>query len=119
MRQERSSLPIAMMLVVVPLLLVASASARTVTISPSPLTGTEGNNLTVDCSYVGGGRTNFELTVDDSRIVSLAKFVGASMTPTGTRFVYGPLERSDSDKVFECDDSIGNRASATLVVHCE
>ena len=120
MRQERSSLPIAMMLVVVPLLLlVASASARTVTISPSPLTGTEGSNLTVDCGYVGGGRTNFELTVDDSRIVNLAKFVDASVTPTGVQFVYGPLEMSDSDKVFECDDSIGNRASATLVVHCE
>ena len=41
------------------------------------------------------------------------------MTPTGTRFVYGSLERSDSGKVLECDDSGGNRASATLVVHCE
>ena len=109
-----------MMLVVVSLLiLVASASAQTVTISPSPLTGTEGSNLAVDCSLVGGGRTDFELTVDDSRILTLAKFVGASVTPTGTRFVYGPLERSDSGKVFECDDSTSNRASATLVVHCE
>ena len=100
-------------------LLASRTSAQTVTISPSPLTGTEGSNLTVDCGYVGGGRTDFELTVDDSRIVSLAKFVGASVTPTGTRFVYGPLERSDSGKVFECDDSTSNRASATLVVHCE
>ena len=75
--------------------------------------------MTVACSYVGGGRTDFELTVDDRRIVNLAKFVGASVTPTGTQFVYGPLERSDSGKVFECDDSGGNRGSATLVVHCE
>ena len=57
--------------------------------------------------------------MDDSRIVTLAKFVSASVTPTGTRFVYGPLERSDSGKGFQCDDSGGNRASATLVVHCE
>ena len=100
-------------------LLASRASAQTVTISPSPLTGTEGSNLTVDCSYVDGGRTDFELTVDDRRIVSLTKFVGVSVTPTGTRFVYGPLERLDSGKVFECDDSGGSRASATLVVHCE
>ena len=99
--------------------LASRTSAQTVAISPSPLTGTEGSNLTVDCSYVGGERTDFELTVDDRRIVNLAKFVGASVTPTGTQFVYGPLERSDSGKVFECDDSGGNRASATLVVHCE
>ena len=64
-------------------------------------------------------RTDFELTVDDRRIVNLAKFVGASVTPTGTQFVYGPLERSDSCEVFECDDSGGNRPSATSVVHCE
>ena len=108
------------MLEVVLLLILASrAFAQTVNISPSPLTGSEGSNLTVDCSLVGGERSDFELTVNDSRIVTLAKFVGASVTPTGTRFVYGPLERSDSDKVFECDDSGGNRASATLVVHCE
>ena len=100
---------------VVFLLLASRASAQTVAISPSPLTGTEGSN----CSVVGGGRTDFELTVDDSRIVTLAMFVGASVTTTGTQFVYGPLERSDSSKVFECDDSGGNRASATLVVHCE
>ena len=104
---------------VVFILLASRTSAQTVAISPSPLTGTEGSNLTVDCGYVGGGRTDFELTVNDSRILTLAKFVGASMTPTGTQFVYGPLERSDSGKVFECDDSTGNRASATLVVHCE
>ena len=85
------------------LLLASRASAQTVEKSPS----------------VGGGRTDFELTVDDRRIVNLAKFVGASVTTTGTQFVYGPLERSDSSKVFECDDSGGNRASATLVVHCE
>ena len=97
------------------LLLASRASAQTVAISPSPLTGTEGSN----CSVVGGGRTDFELTVDDSRIVTLAMFVGASVTTTGTQFVYGPLERSNSGKVFECDDSGGNRASATLVVHCE
>ena len=108
------------MLEVVLLLILASrASAQTVSISPSPLTGTEGSNLTADCSYVGGGRTDFDLTVDDRRIVNLAKFVGASVTPTGTQFVYGPLERSDSGKVFKCDDSGGNRASATLVVHCK
>ena len=101
------------------LLLASRTSAQTVTISPSPLTGTEGSNLTVDCSVVGGGRTDFELTVDDSRIVTLAKFVGASVTSTGTQFVYGPLERSDSGKVFECDDSGGNRASTALVVHCK
>ena len=99
--------------------LASRASAQTVAISPSPLTGTEGSNLTVGCSYVGGGRTDFDLTVDDRRIVTLAKFVGASVTPTGTQFVYGPLERSDLGKVFKCDDSGGNRASATLVVHCE
>ena len=75
--------------------------------------------MTVACSYVGGGRTDFELTVDDSRIVNLAKFVGASVTPTGTQYVYGPLERSDSGKVFECDDSGGRRASEILVVHCK
>ena len=105
--------------VVLFLLLASRASAQTVAISPSPLTGTEGSNLAVDCGYVGGGRTDFELTVDDRRIVNLAKFVGASVTPTGTRFVYGPLERSDSGQVFECDDAGGIRASATLVVHCE
>ena len=108
-----------MLEVVLFLLLASNTSAQTVNISPSPLTGTEDSNLTVDCSVVGGGRTDFELTVDDSRILTLAKFVGASVTPTGTRFVYGPLERSDSGKVFECDDSGSNRASATLVVHCE
>ena len=101
------------------ILLTLRASAQTVAISPSPLTDTEGSNLTVDCSYVSGGRTDFELTVNDRRIVSLAKFVGVSVTPTGTRFVYGPLERSDSGQVFECDDAGGIRASATLVVHCE
>ena len=75
--------------------------------------------MTVDCGYVSGERTDFELTVNDSRIVSLAKFVGVSVTPTGAQFVYGSLERLDSGKVFECDDSGGIRASATLVVHCE
>ena len=54
-------------------LLASRASAQTVAISPSPLTGTEGSNLTVDCSYVSGGRTDFELTVDDRRIVTLAR----------------------------------------------
>ena len=101
------------------LLLIPRVSAQTVAIAPSPLIGVEGSNLAVDCSLVGGGRTDFELTVDGTDVTTLAKFVRASVTPTGTRFVYGLLERSDSGKVFECDDSMGNRASATLAVHCE
>ena len=96
---------------VVFVLLASRASAQTVAISPSPLTGTEGRGTWL--------LTAFGLTVDDRRVVNLAKFVGASVTTTGTQYVYGPLERSDAGKVFECDDSGGNRASATLVVHCE
>ena len=100
------------------LLLISRVSAQTVDIAPSPLIGVEGSNLTVDCSLVGEGTTVFELTVDGTDVTTLAKFVGASVTPTGTRFVYGPLERSDSGKGFRCDDG-GSRATATLVVHCE
>ena len=100
-------------------LLAPRASAQTVAIAPSPLTGTEGRNLTVDCSLVGGGRRDFELLVAGVRITTLAKFVGASVTPTGTQFVYGPLERSESGTIFECDDTGGNRASVTLMVNCK
>ena len=110
----------AMMLVSVAiLLLVSRACAQTVTILPSPLTGTEGSNLAINCSLVGGGRANFELTVNGTDITTLGKFVDASMTDVGTQFVYGPLERSESGIVFECDDGSTNRASGTLVVNCE
>ena len=109
-----------MMLVFVAFLsVVASASAQTVAISPSPLIGLEGSSLTVDCGLVGGGRTDFELLVNGSRITTLPKFAGASVTPTGTQFVYGPLNRSEAGIVFECDDSGGNRADETLVVNCK
>ena len=115
-RIKRDSL----MLVFVPILfLVSSACAQTVAITPSTLIGVEGSNLTVGCSLVGGGSTIFELSVNGSRITTLAKFIGASMTPTGTQFVYGPLERSESGIVFECDDGAANKASATLVVNCK
>ena len=108
-----------MLLFVSFLLLVSSASAQTVEIAPSPLIGIEGSNLTVDCSVVGGDRVDFELSVDGTRVTTLAKFVDASITPTGTQFVYGPLERREAGIVFECDDSGSNRASATLMVHCK
>ena len=101
------------------LLPALKALAQTVAISPSPLVGTGGSNLNVDCSLVGGGRKDFDLLVNGSNITMLFKFVGSSVTPTGTQFVYGPLERTESGTVFECDGGGGNRASATLMVNCK
>ena len=102
-------------------LLIWGASSQTITVHviPSSLVGVEGDNLNVTCSLEGGPRPIFGLLVGGTPIANTGKFQGAVETPTGTRFVYGPLERAESGLVFLCDDGTDNAATATLTVYCK
>ena len=100
-------------------LLILGASSQTAVVIPSSLVGVEGDNLNVTCSLEGGPRPIFDLVVGGTPIANTGKLQGAAVTPTGTRFVYGPLERAESGLVFLCDDAAGNQATASLEVICK
>ena len=100
-------------------LLIWGVSSQSVSILPPNLVGIEGNNLNVTCSLDGGSRPIFELTVNGVLIQNTGKLQGTAGTPTGTRFVYGPLNRRDLGLEFVCNDGGGITAAATLVVYCK
>ena len=102
-------------------LLIGGTSSQIAILVSSSLVGVEGDNLNVTCSLEGGPRPIFELLVGPSRtpIANTGKRQGAVATPTGTRFVYGPLERAESGLVFLCDDGTDNAATTTLTVYCK
>jgi hypothetical protein len=62
------------------------------------------------------GTLVFQLKFNGNNIQGIgSKFLGVSPKgSTAAEYRYGPLESSDSGAVFECDDLLGNRDSATL-----
>ena len=83
------------------------------------LVGIEGNDLNVTCSLEGGPKPIFDLRVNGTLIQDTGKRQGALATLTGTRFVYGPLNRTELGFEFVCDDGVGNSATAILEVYCK
>ena len=100
-------------------LLIWGTSSQTAVVIPSSLVGIEGDNLNVTCSLEGGPRPIFDLVVGGTPVANTGKLRGAVATPTGTRFVYGPLERAESGLEFVCDDAAGNLETANLTVYCK
>ena len=75
--------------------------------------------MIVTCSLEGRSNPIFELTVNGTLIQDTGKRQGAVAIPTGIRFVYGPLNRTESGFEFICNDGAGNSATAILEVYCK
>lgn len=71
----------------------------------SPLTSREGSNLAVDCSYVGGGRTDVKLTIDGNRINSGHVCWCFSDSDRSTIYVWA-FREVGLKKSCECDESL-------------
>ena len=99
--------------------LIWGASSQTAVVIPSSLVGIEGNDLNVTCSLEGGPRASFDLAVNGTLIQDTGKLQGAVAILTGTRFVYGPLNRTELGFEFVCDDGAVNSATAILEVYCK
>ena len=100
-------------------LLIWGVSSQSACIVPPSPVGIEGNDLNITCSLDVGRRPIFELSVNGTLIQKTGKLQETEATPTGTRFVYGPLNRTESGFVFVCNDGGGNTATGTLVVYCK
>ena len=100
-------------------LLIWGVSSQSASILPPNPVGIEGNDLNITCSLDVGPRPIFELSVNGTLIQDTGKLQGTAATPTGTRFVYGPLNRTESGFEFVCNEGGGITATGTLVVYCK
>ena len=100
--------------IILSVLLVVAAELL---LEPKPLRGIRGQNLTVTCSFPDGTLV-IVLVLRGEDITTIgSKFLGVKLINENTaEYRYGPLEVSDDEAVFVCDDSAGNMDSANLKI---